>query len=462
MVAALLSLMVLALIAANVLQTVTWRYGTVFQTAAWQQALFAGESGVDIGLEAVRTDLTDPTKAWTGWTSGTDGYGDYRQYSPVTVANGSAGIGRVQIADLKVYHKLNATPNPLIQGTDQWYLIRASGTSELARVAHLPSKADLMLRRFSIIRNIKTQQPVSTPQVSRTIEVVCRPRRAFARALTAEDLIKMNNHNIVIDSFDPRDPTKSTGGLYDPNKRQENGDVGTNGSLVQAGNAHIYGDVSTNAGAVQNGANISGNIWTDFYEDLPPVEQPGGSFSANLTIIDKTMSLPNKNAIYPDRYVLSQIKLNGGDKVTFKAGYSYVVYVKGDMTLSGNSEIIIEDGAEVTFYVEGDVDIGGTGITNVSKDTTALALNSVKPPAGSNFVPQIKIHGTSSYYGTFYGPTADVTIGGGGNSQSDVYGAFVGRNISMNGNVSVHYDERLGDEGPIADYVVASWFEDVR
>ena len=60
-----------------------------------------------------------------------------------------------------------------------------------------------------------------------------------------------------------------------------------------------------------------------------------------------------------------------------------------------------------------------------------------------------------------YAPGYDVTIVGGGNTDS-VYGAFVGKTIRMTGVQSVHYDEALGRGGLVADYQIASWYEEDR
>src|SRR5256885_7528470 len=83
------------------------------------------------------------------------------------------------------------------------------------------------------------------PQVSRRIEAVVRPISAFDQAIMSVGVVDLTNQNIVVDSYDSSDPTKSTNGLYDPDplKRQENGDIATNGQLIEAGNAQIHADV---------------------------------------------------------------------------------------------------------------------------------------------------------------------------------------------------------------------------
>jgi hypothetical protein len=102
--------------------------------------------------------------------------------------------------------------------------------------------------------------------------------------------LNLNNQNIVIDSYDSSDPAKSTNGLYDPAKRQQNGDIATDGNVLQAGNAHIYGDVSTNSGTATGTVNVTGVIRTDFYQEPIPIGEPG------WTAINPTPSSVNGSA----------------------------------------------------------------------------------------------------------------------------------------------------------------------
>src|SRR5205823_3091581 len=115
------------------------------------------------------------------------------------------------------------------------------------------------------------------PQVSRRIEAIVRPVSSFDQAIMSVGTVDLTNQNIVVDSYDSNDPTKSTNGLYDAAKRQENGDIATDGSLIEAGNAHIYGDVATNSGTVVGAANITGTERDDFYQEPIPVGAPSWS-----------------------------------------------------------------------------------------------------------------------------------------------------------------------------------------
>lgn len=73
----------------------------------------------------------------------------------------------------------------------------------------------------------------------------------FVKGMVARESIDMNGNNVTTDSFDSSTPSKSTDGLYDPNKAQDNGDVAVNSSILNSltvGNANIYGHASTGPG----------------------------------------------------------------------------------------------------------------------------------------------------------------------------------------------------------------------
>src|SRR5207302_1167048 len=73
----------------------------------------------------------------------------------------------------------------------------------------------------------------------------------FAAAVAARQGISLNGNNVVIDSFDSADTNYSTGGLYDPAKNKDNGDVVTDDAAaasVLAGNSRIMGHVRTGPG----------------------------------------------------------------------------------------------------------------------------------------------------------------------------------------------------------------------
>src|SRR5436305_4474118 len=191
-------------------------------------------------------------------------------------------------------------PAQLIDPANGWqyYRIRTVGTIPItgpARASDNPQ--DTKLRRLSLrwerfTNGILTPHLLTAPQVSRRIEAIVRPVSAFDQAIMSVGVVDLTNQNIMVDSYDSSDPTKSTNGLYDPAKRQENGDIATDGQLIEAGNAQIYGDVATNAGTVSGAANITGIERTDFYQEPIPVGAPSwNGTNGSVTSVNGTTTI---------------------------------------------------------------------------------------------------------------------------------------------------------------------------
>jgi hypothetical protein len=130
------------------------------------------------------------------------------------------------------------------------------------------------------------------------------------------------------------------------------------------------------------------------------------------------------------------------------------LYVTGDISMDGNSQITILPGASLKLYVAGaSAKIAGNGIVNQSGDT--LAFQYFGLPSNTS----LALSGNASYTGTFYAPSADLSMNGGGNNTYDFAGASITRSVKMNGHFNFHFDEKLGRlNGPIR-YRVASWDE---
>ncbi|MGZ5513086.1 MAG: hypothetical protein ACXWG7_06845, partial [Chthoniobacterales bacterium] len=242
----ILVITILSLAAAELLRVVSGKYQSTLHTAVWQESLLAAESGVDLAIVELRKSLYPaPNHAWDGWTTngGTT-------YGLTTIPN--AGLASTPMT-------IEANVDAPLQLKDpsnswQYYRIRTTGTMPLLGPARASdNKQDTRLRKLSLrwdrfTNGILTSQAVNSPRVSRRIEAIVRPVSSFDQAIVAVGSLDLNNANIIVDSYDSRDPNKSTNGLYDAAKRQQNGNVATDGNLLNAGSAHIYGDVSTNAG----------------------------------------------------------------------------------------------------------------------------------------------------------------------------------------------------------------------
>src|SRR3954468_13335737 len=215
-----LTVAVLSILGAEILRVVSIKHQNALQTATWQEALLAAESGIDLAIVELRKSLYPaPNHAWEGWNNvpsdGLVGYG-------LTTIPNSGLAGTPMTIETNV-----DAPASLVDPLNGWqyYRIRTIGTMPITGPARsADNKQDSRLRRLSLrferfTDGILTAHAVASPRVSRRIEAVVRPISAFAQAAMAVGMIDLNNQSIVIDSYDSRDSSKSTNGLYDASKR---------------------------------------------------------------------------------------------------------------------------------------------------------------------------------------------------------------------------------------------------
>ena len=333
------------------------------------------------------------------------------------------------------------------------------------------NKQDTRLRRLSLrwerfTNGVLTAHALAAPQVCRRAEAIVSPVSSFSTAIMSVGTVDLNNQNIVVDSYDSHDPNKSTNGLYDASKRQQNGDIATDGNIIDAGNAHIYGDVATNSGIVTGAANITGEERTDFYQEPIPVGAPAWSIvnpSVTNVTNSSTITASTTSGSVNSRYQLSSISLNGNEVLTIAGAANgsptYVeIYVTGDVSLTGNSQIIVQPGVSAKIYFSGNVDISGNGILNSNNQPLDLQLYGIDPGSAGKHV---SLGGNGQITAAVYAPGHTVTVNGGGTS-GHVFGSVVGKTVTMTGVTNLHYDEALSGGGLINNYRIVSWFEDNR
>jgi hypothetical protein len=458
----------LSLIAVETLRLVTAKYQNALQTSTWQEALLAAESGIDLAIVELRKSLYPaPNQAWEGW--GNPPGNEVTSHELTTVPN--AGLSGTPMT-IEAYVD---APSQLIDPTNSWqyYRIRTVGTIPItgpARASDNPQ--DTKLRRLSLhwerfTNGLLLPQHIDKPQVSRRIEAIVRPISSFDQAIMSVGIVDLTNQNIVVDSYDSSDSTKSTNGLYDPAKRQQNGDIATDGQLIEAGNAQIYGDVATNAGTVSGAANITGVERTDFYQEPIPVGAPSwSSWNASPSSVTGTTTITASatKGSAASRYFLTSVSLSGSKTLTVAGNpdgsQTYVeIYVTGDISVSGTGQIVVQPGVTATIYFAGNVDITGNGVLNSNNQPGDFMLYGIQPPTTSS--EHVNFGGNSQITASIYAPGHDVTVNGGG-TNGHVYGSIVGKTVTMTGVSNLHYDERLGSTGVINNYKIVSWFEDNR
>ena len=356
------------------------------------------------------------------------------------------------------------------------------GNSYSKTVANLADNGGNIVGTFYVkASNINTNNPTfqgvgtvtsgnfSGPSIARAVQVSLAPSPMFPLGLMSLTTIDMNGNNIYTDSYDSSNPTKSTGGQYDASKRQPNGNIGTDDTVINSvsiGNANIYGTVQTGVGGTvtmgPNGsigpsfsnpdttvsqAQSDGWIQSDFDVSIPDVTLPSGLGSATpLGAINSGTSLGGGD------YQATSISLGGHDTLNITGNVRIYVSGASSISISGNGSINIATNASLQIYVAGSVSIAGNGIANTPGSATSLELFGLPTSTSWN------VNGNGQWDGTVYAPEAALTIAGGG-SQGDVSGAFVTKSITLSGHTNFHYDESLKKTGPVVGYVAASWQE---
>ncbi len=505
---ALFTVAVLAVLAAGALIYTSKGYRLAHQTSSWQNSLMASEAGIEVAVTEARRSVFAPGtefQAANGWQKGApftdlNGNGVWDAGEPFIDLDGT-GVYNANVwcknGDLSGMSSEGAKNSSYVSivdipgyttGNEPYYRVRSIGMTELTGSASVAGSAiDNELRRLSIRKDRITKSNLTPgsgsvaggPHASRVIEVILKPVSAFRTALFSTLTINMTDQNIVVDSYDSRDPLKSTNGQYDPTKRQNNGDIATDGNLINAGSAHIYGDAATHDGNVLNSSNVTGSITSNFWEDIFAVLKPNVTFLSTPTTVASATTITATPGT-PANYQLTTVNLSGNNILRIQGAadgsptYAQIV-VNGDISLTGNAQVQMDPGVFVRIFVAGNADIEGNGFQNPG---SALNLQlygvdrSLKNadgtvqtnPDGTPVVSSygtIKIAGNGGFMGAVYAPDYDISMKGGGNTDT-IFGSFSGHTITMTGVQSVHYDEAMADGGLISDYKIASWFEDVR
>lgn len=400
----------------------------------------------------------------------------------------------VEAAIEKSFSELNYYTAPLGAGgftTDRgWYNI-SSGVYSNAVINFTDGAGNVVGNFYSVVSGVGGFTPSVTavavcaggssgPSITRAVQVKLKAASRFPTSLMSTDWMDMNGNNIYVDSYDSTDVAKSTSGRYDSSKRQSNGNVASNGTVMNTmnvGNAEIHGVAYTGTGgSVALGSNGSigptfvagdrsttvndalskGWIQTDFNLDIPDVTLPtgattwGGAPGASGSGIG---SITKDNTLSTGNYRVNDISLNSsahGDDLVINGNVS--LYVLGNVSISGLGRIIINSNASLTIYVAGSVSVAGLGLVN--NTGTPIKNQWYGLPSSTSW----SYTGNANWTGVIYAPSAALAFKGGGSS-GDASGAAVAKSITLAGQVQFHYDESLRAANTGAGYQVASWQE---
>jgi hypothetical protein len=456
------------------------------QAASWQQALGGAESAVDQAIAALNTG------SWTNWVTLTGSVPNL-QPSPgptPTAATGPPGSNQYnyiagsttsQAAQYNVAGSITSTGEgsplvsmwttidtaglPVDSNGNQWYRIRATGNAAAVGPPRVSNqRLDNDLRKIGLRFDRRTNNAITSPQASRTIEVVVEPLALsiWMRGITLKNTITMSGGGVV-DSFNSSDPFKSTNGQYDLTKRQSHGDIATinSGTNSNLNNTYVYGNLAYSGSAVKNITNVQGTVSTPFNTTVPATSDPTWTIGTYTSVVGGnpgilaagTKSNPVRVKVNGDLTIL------GGTVLTIAPtglGDSYIeIWVTGKLTTSGSGSIAQLPNVYVTYWVDDDIIVNGNSYLNQS----GLAQNVVINGVGTGH--KITDSGNGTFIGVIDAPGFDTTISGGGT----FIGALIANTLSISGGGSLHYDEALNinhSSSSIGNFAFASWFEDTR
>jgi len=476
LVTALITITILTLICATSLYVASQNTNAGMQAASWQQALSGAESAVDQAFNALNMNASGTSGAWTNWKrvdssslpttkpSGgstavappTSNKYNYLIPSNITFQQGVEGNNSVSS-----WVTIDTAGLPLDNNGNQWYRVRATGSAGAPGPKRVSNqRLDDDLRKLSLIFDRKAGGTVSSPVASRTIEVIAasQTKNVLAYGFVLRNSIYMNG-NTLIDSFDSRYSATSTNGQYDSTKFLSHGNVATvNSTGSNLNNEPIKGSLAYSGPVVKGTGGVTGTISTPFNASPPDTSDP----SWTALPVNTYTGAPGSNSLIATgtRANPTQVKINGDfiTNATFTilgAANSYIeIWVSGKFQTK--STLTQSNGVYVKWYVDGGsiTTDGGTYINNQTGTATALYTTFIGVGAGT-----ASIGGNSNLIAVLNAPGYDVTVKGTG----DFSGSIAANSLSMVGSGSIHYDEALAANGinsSIANYSIASWFED--
>jgi hypothetical protein len=307
--------------------------------------------------------------------------------------------------------------------------------------------------------------------IGRGVRIIARKNGSLGNAMLSKGRIDIGG-TVRVDSYNSCDSSLSTGGLYDPTKSDDEGDISSNGQFVNAisagGDVEIKGHISTGPGGTigTTGHNVS--IGSEDWVDAERTGIEGGwdrnDMNANIpdSPIPPPGGLPLSSGGWVGGVYYDYILTSGAGQTVYQVPGdlqmtgqkilvtgNVVLKVAGDVRMTSSSAIEIATTGMLQMFVSGrDASIGGDGIINRTKDPLRFTYY------GAPTNTRVDLGGTAAFYGTVYAPYADLFLAGG----ALIYGGIVAKSIKATGGFTLHYDACLAKEGQ-GRYIVTSWDE---
>lgn len=422
---------ILAVLLGSYLQVVQTHSASVARSQAWNKAMIVAEAGVEEAMAFLNSGVTTNNLATNSWASLGGG-----NFGKISSLGDSYSAVIIQIP-------------PAVTNLDPVILA----------IAHVPG-------------------PLSKPELKRIVRVETKPRinAGIAGAMVVKTTIDWTGQGVTTDSFDSSNTNYSTGGLYDPAKARDHGDISTlsiAAGAINVANGQVKGTVHTGVGGVRDVTAVIGSggavgdfAWisnkkagweTDHFADdetatLKDVTLPAVSWLPATKGSYKISGITGKFQYYLDNSASWSIANLGGS--VYVSTTNVVLYVSNTLVVPSGGQIYIAPGASLTMYAgAATASVGGQGIVNA----TGLANNFHYYGLPSN--TYINFGANASFVGCIYAPEAYFALGGGGSTSYDFIGRSVTLSVKMNGHYNFHYDESAPLDPTVSGYAAMSWNE---
>ncbi|MCC6409779.1 MAG: hypothetical protein IT453_21680 [Planctomycetes bacterium] len=295
--------------------------------------------------------------------------------------------------------------------------------------------------------------------VEMTLQLVVTP--LFRWAAFGDDGLHMDS-NAFTDSYNSLNGTyaaQAVNGAGADLHASTEGDVGSNGSILMEQNSKVYGDAlpgPSNAATVLGNALLVGaSTPSPDLMDMPPLTLPavaaGGPLSVpkngTMTLgpgtVHYTTLLANTgstlNIVGPATIICDSFQLRSNTQLLVDATNGPLqLYVVNDFLLNSNATM------RSTDYASKNVQIN------------LLSDNVIDPDIDVDFDPDnMAFDSNSKIYGTIYAPNARVEI----DSNFELFGSLVAREVDLDSNCRIHFDEALLTGGPmgVPEYQRVAW-----
>jgi hypothetical protein len=319
----------------------------------------------------------------------------------------------------------------------------------------------------------------SDPAITRVIAVDAPDRQSFYRAsrgplplfafaVAAKRGIDFKGNSVAIDSFDSGDTNYSTGGLYDPAKRKDNGDVVTDDTMVNSlsvGNGRIMGHARTGAGTniISLGANgaVGSKAWVQ--SGVQGVEPGWAADDLNISWPDAKVPFTG-GALTPSGGWITNFSSTIGTNITY---YDYILGdgnyqvsdLNGSVYVQGNAVLLVTSNATLTsltiaeskslqlYNQAPNFRLGSILALNGNGAASQFAYYGL--PGNTNVsITNYSIIGLAAFFGTIYAPEADLLLATAGRTTVGFSGACVSKSVTLGGEIWIHFDESLVRNGP--------------